>query len=224
MVPFFKLVNSTVGRKFIMGLTALSLCGFVVVHLVGNLTLFAGKDSQLFNEYAHHLISLGVLLYVAEVGLALLFLVHIVIGISIWLQKRQARPQNYIKQTPAGGTSEMTFYSKNMIWTGLIVITFIIIHLVNFKFGTFYKVDGEEMRDLHKLVTEFFGNPVNVVFYMAVMIVLGFHLRHGFWSAFQSLGLQHPRYSPIIFAIGILFAIAMAAGFLVIPIWIFLMS
>ncbi|OQY29395.1 MAG: hypothetical protein B6244_04060 [Candidatus Cloacimonetes bacterium 4572_55] len=182
MVPFFKLVNSTVGRKFIMGLTALSLCGFVVVHLVGNLTLFAGKDSQLFNEYAHHLISLGVLLYVAEVGLALLFLVHIVIGISIWLQKRQARPQNYIKQTPAGGTSEMTFYSKNMIWTGLIVIT------------------------------------------LAVMIVLGFHLRHGFWSAFQSLGLQHPRYSPIIFAIGILFAIAMAAGFLVIPIWIFLMS
>lgn len=226
MAPFSTLINSTIFRKIIMALTALCLVGFIIVHLGGNLTLFAGEESQLFNQYAHHLMSLGIFLYIAEAGLVLIFLIHMLIGISIWWQARQARPAKYAKVGDAGGPSQKTFYSKNMIVTGILIGVFVIVHLINFKFGAYYttEVHGEEVRDLYRLVAEFFANPVNVIGYVVAMLILGFHLRHGFWSAFQSLGVNHPRYSPIIFGIGIVFAIVMAVGFLLLPIYMYLMG
>ncbi len=222
MVPILKIVTSTVGRKIIMALTALALCGFIAVHLIGNFTLYASQESQLFNLYAHNYIKMGVLLYVVEIALLALFCLHAFIGITIWWQKRKFRPQNYLKVAAAGGSSEWTFFSKNMIWTGVIMIVFLVTHLIQLKWGAYYTVtvEGHEIRDMYKLVVEFFGKPFNSITYVVIMLVLGFHLRHGFWSAFQSLGVSHPRYSPLIYAVGILFAIAMAFGFLAIPIWI----
>jgi succinate dehydrogenase / fumarate reductase cytochrome b subunit len=113
-----------------------------------------------------------------------------------------------------------------MIYTGIVLFVFLVIHLKTFKFGPFYTtdVDGVAMRDLHTLVWEVFQNPLYVVGYSLALILMGFHLRHGFWSAFQSLGVSHERYSPIIYTLGILTAVGLAVGFLGIPVYIYLMG
>jgi succinate dehydrogenase / fumarate reductase cytochrome b subunit len=111
-----------------------------------------------------------------------------------------------------------------MIYTGLVLLAFVIWHVYTFRFGPHYtvEVDGVAMRDLHKLVVEFFSNPWNVVAYVAVMVFLGVHLRHGFWSALQSLGAYHPRWTPIWYTGGLVVALALAVGFIVIPVWVYL--
>jgi len=113
-----------------------------------------------------------------------------------------------------------------MIYTGILLFTFLVVHLKTFKFGPHYTstVEGVEIRDLHTLVWEVFQNPAYVIGYVVVLIFMGFHLRHGFWSAFQSLGISHPKYSPFIHALGIFTAVALAVGFLGIPIFIYIMG
>ena len=110
-----------------------------------------------------------------------------------------------------------------MIFTGLLTFAFILLHLKTFKYGPHYTtlVDGVEVRDLHRLVMEVFQSPGYTAWYAGCLLFLGFHLRHGLWSAFQSLGVNHPRYTPIIYGAGILLAIVMAAGFIGIPLWIY---
>ncbi len=226
MTKFLSIVWSSVGKKILMGLTGLGLCIFVLEHMVGNLLLLL-KNSEPFNEYAHFLLSFGELLYVAEAGLIACFLIHIVSGVFVALDKRTARPVAYHKETDAGGASRKTISSVSMIYTGTILFIFLILHIATFKYGPgvaegyVVQINGENARDLYRLVYEVFSSGFYVFGYVAVMILLGSHLSHGFWSAFQSLGINHPRYTPIIYAIGILFAIAMALGFLILPIWIY---
>ena len=113
-----------------------------------------------------------------------------------------------------------------MIITGVILLVFIILHIAQFKFGPgvaegyVATVDGKEVRDLHRLVVETFRQPIWAVGYMGVMVLLGLHLRHGFWSAFQSLGLLSPRLSGVISLVGVVLAALLAVGFLGIPLWI----
>ncbi len=223
MIPFSAMVKSTVFRKFLMGLSGLLLCGFVVMHLLGNLTLLL-PNSDPFNMYAHKLESMGPLLYVAEIGLIVLFMMHIGIGIGIQLEKKQARPNDYQVKGDAGGPSHKSVFSKNMIITGMLLAVFVIAHQFHFKFAPSQMTalaSGESVRDLYNVVITFFQNPLHVGGYVLMMLALGSHLRHGFWSAFQSLGASHPRYSPLIHSFGILFAVAMAVGFIILPIWIF---
>ncbi|MFQ5771522.1 MAG: succinate dehydrogenase, partial [bacterium] len=139
------------------------------------------------------------------------------------LGKLRARPVGYQKKASAGGTSKKTISSTTMIYTGILIFVFLAIHLKTFKYGTYYttNVNGVEMRDLHRLVIEVFQQLGYVIWYVAAMVLVGFHLRHGFWSAFQSLGANHPRYMPIIYGVGIILAIVLAVGFLGIPIWIY---
>ena len=217
---------TTVAKKILMALTGLSLVIFVCVHLVGNFLLYVGPSA--FNTYAHKLMSLGGLLYVAEAILASFFLVHIVIAIWVTLGNWRARPDSYEVRTGQGRPSRMNISSRTMIWTGLVVAVFTVIHLINFKYGPGiaegYTVvlDGETARDLYRLVAESFAREVYVIPYVLCMILFGYHLRHGFWSAFQSLGLSDPRCTPIIQVIGVVIAVVLATGFLAIPIWFYI--
>jgi succinate dehydrogenase / fumarate reductase cytochrome b subunit len=216
---------TTVAKKILMALTGLSLVIFVCAHLVGNLLLYVGPAA--FNAYAHKLMSLGGLLYVAEAILTAFFLVHIVTAIWITLGNWRARPDSYEVRAAQGHPSRMNISSKTMIWTGLILAVFTVIHLINFKYGpgieegyTFI-LDGETARDLYRLVAESFAREVYVIPYVLCMVLLGYHIRHGFWSAFQSLGVNHPRYTPVIYGIGVLAAIVLGVGFIAIPIWFY---
>ena len=193
---------------------------FVIGHLLGNLSLFVGPDS--FNLYTYKLTQLGALLYVIEFGLVAVFLIHAVAGISVYLKKRKARPDSYSKAGNAGGNSQKSVSSQSMIWTGLLLFVFTWLHLKTFKFGPHYTttIDGVTMRDLYRLVIEVFQSPTYVIGYVLIMILLGVHLRHGFWSAFQSLGVTNPRLKPAIYSLGILISLVLAVGFLTIPVWI----
>lgn len=217
---------STVGRKAVTALTGLAFFIFLIGHLAGNLLILVSAEA--YNEYSHKLISLGGLLYVAEAILVIVFVGHAVFAISVTIRNRRARSHRYQVSGKQGPPSRMNSSSRTMIWTGITLFVFTVLHLITFKYGPdqdqgyVATVNGEQVRDLHRLVIEVFQEPVYVIWYVAAMVLLGFHLRHGIWSAFQSLGAYHPRYTPVIYTLGVLFAVVLGFGFLVIPVWIYL--
>jgi len=216
--------GSTTGRKYVMAVTGLAWFGFLITHLTANLLLLAPDGGEAFNNYAYGLASLGPLLWVAELGLLVLLLLHVYMANMVHMAKVKARQSRYAVTANAGGASRKTMASMSMIHTGRVLFLFLLFHLWSIKFGTEYEVtyDGVVMRDLHRLMVEQYSNPIYVVGYLVIMVVLGFHLRHALWSACQSLGLNHPKWTPIIEKVGLGAAIAMAAGFFIIPIAMFL--
>lgn len=220
-------IQSSVGKKVISGLTGLALVGFIVVHLLGNLAIFVGPEA--LNVYSHTLMSLGggKLVIIAEVILTVIFLFHIVTGIQVSLAKKAARPVAYAKTGHAGHTSRKTSSSLTMIYTGIILLIFTVFHIWSIKLGPaeaagyVVNYNGVEMRDLYRLVVERFQNGFYVVGYMIVMALLGWHLRHGVWSSFQSLGLTSPRFLPVLYGVGGLIGLALGAGFFIMPAYIY---
>ena len=209
-------LNSSVMKKQVMGITGLMLCGFLLSHLAGNCLIYVGSDA--FNKYAHALIT-NPLIYVAEVILASIFLTHIGLALKLTIENKAARPQNYyIKQKTGRGA---TFASSTMPYTGIIILVFLVFHLINFKFGPVYTatVGGIEMRDLYKTVVEYFLSPVNVAWYIFCMIALGIHVSHGFWSAFQSIGFNHPKYNCLIKFASKAFGVLVTIGYSALPIF-----
>lgn len=206
-------LSSSVGKKFVLGITGLLLCGFLVVHLAGNLFLFAGADA--YNGYADKLHSLGGLLLAAEIGLLLLFLAHLTLAFVTTRQNRIARQQRYaVKQTKQDGPL-LTFEPHSwMFVTGAIVLGFILVHLSDFRFGELEP--GEAQFDKAVRILK---NPTTVAIYVVGSLVLGLHLSHGFASAFQSLGANHPKYNGFISCLGKLFAVVIAIGFASLPLW-----
>ncbi|MEL7833929.1 succinate dehydrogenase cytochrome b subunit [Fodinibius sp. Rm-B-1B1-1] len=222
MPSFLEALKSQVGRKILTGVTGVGLIIFIIFHLLGNLTLFG--DVSAFNEYTYALESLGWLLYILEAGLAIAFLLHAYVGISIWWNRRKARPDGYEKYQSKGGPSHQTWAARSMIFTGVVLLVFLVLHIDTFKLGATDMTtlpSGEEARDLKDLVIATFQQPLYAFGYTAVMILLGFHLGHGFWSAFTSLTMKHNQYSALIYTVGIIFAILMAVGFLFIPLYIY---
>ena len=221
MDSFGSIAWSSVGKKVIMGLTGLALFLFVCVHLIGNLTLFIGPDA--FNNYAHFLEHMlhGWLIYVMEIGIAALFLFHIISAITVaWNDKRAARQEGYRYSQNAGGKSRKTISSRSMIYTGILLLIFVIAHIWLFKFGD-HEIYGEGKKNLYKTVVTAFKNPGLVVFTVVAMILLGLHLRHGFWSAFQSLGWANDRYLPVLEKLAMVFAVLLAIGFILLPVLLF---
>ena len=214
---FRRVFSSSVGTKLLMGLTGVALFAYMVLHLAGNALIFAGQE--IFNEYSHTLIS-NPLIVPIEIGLLLIFLVHIYKAVTMWVKNRAARPVAYLKKEPAGHTSRKSFASSTMIWTGLLIVLFVIVHVKQFKFGSFYQVTGSDVRDLARTEIEVFQNPLWVVFYVAGPLLVGLHLRHGFASAFQSLGLDHPVYTRRLTVLGILLALLIGVGLAIIPVWV----
>jgi succinate dehydrogenase / fumarate reductase cytochrome b subunit len=208
-------LNSSVGKKNAMAVTGILLCGFLVSHVLGNFLLFVGPDA--FNTYAYTLTS-NPLIYVAEAILLAIFLSHLALAARLNIENYKARPSRYFVSKTCG---EATFASRTMPITGAIIFIFLIIHLLQFKFGAYYEttVDGVIMRDLYKLVIESFENPLNVALYVFVGLATAVHVTHGFKSAFQSLGFNHPKYSPLIGWVSCGFALFIALGYCSLPIY-----
>lgn len=213
--------DTTVGRKVIMGLSGLLLIGYLIIHLTANLLVFAGDGGRLLNLYGYTLHRFGPLLTLARIILAALFLFHIVSGIRVMVRNLRARSSRYAMYASKGGPSKMTFASRWMAITGLILLVFVPTHVAMFTFGPYYEteIDGIVTRDLYRLVVERFKDPVTAFSYAAVMFFLCLHLAHGFWSALQSLGALNRRWLPVAYTVGVILAILIASGFFILPIY-----
>jgi succinate dehydrogenase / fumarate reductase, cytochrome b subunit len=214
--------NSSVGSKYLIALSGLSLIGFLILHLAGNLLVFVSPET--FNGYSDKLIH-NPLLIPAELGLLALFLLHVFKTVALWLGSRDARPNRYVRTKWAGHNSRKSVASTTMILSGSFLFVFVLLHLITFKYGPHYLTashPGE--RDLYRLVVEVFSKPGYVVFYVISMVIVGFHLWHGASSAFQSLGIDQGGLAPKIRAAGWGLAVLIAGGFLIIPLWVFLFA
>lgn len=221
MPSFVKALNSQVGRKIVTAVTGIALLLFLVSHLLGNLTIFGAPDA--FNYYTLKLEGMGWLLYLAEAILLFLFLYHTILGISIWQKRRKARNVPYAEYKTKGAPSHYSLASRSMIYTGIIIFVFLIIHLWSFKFGATETVmiDGEQARDLRKLVIEKFQTPQYTFGYTIVLLIFILHLSHGFWSALTSLGMHHNSFSKKFQVFAYAFAILLMLGFSFIPLYIY---
>ena len=205
-------LGTSVGKKLMMAVTGLGFCGFLAGHLAGNLMIYAGKDA--FNSYAEHLHSLGPLLTLAEIGLLIFAAVHILTGAFLFYQNFKARPVRYSVNKRAGGR---TLGSATMPYTGFILLLFIIFHLLNFHF-----VDKTNTT-ISQIVSSSFAKPGYVFIYTFAMIVAAIHVSHGLWSACQTLGANHPKYTPFIRGASIVFSLIVGIGFGFIPVYVSLL-
>jgi len=220
MSRFRRVFSSSVGTKLVIGFTGLLLFAYLLLHLVGNLLVFAGQDT--FNRYSHMLIS-NPLTIPVEIVLLVVFALHIIKTVPNWVKNQSARPVRYEKKERADYTSRKSLSSSTMIWTGFIILVFVLVHLKQFKFGAWYETAGDApIRDLYRTEAEVFSAPIWVALYTIGVILVGFHLRHGIASAFQSLGADHPVYTKRLVLWGTILAVIIGGGFAIIPIWVYL--
>jgi len=209
MAWFFSLIRSSIGKKTMMAVTGLGFCGFLAGHLAGNLTIYGGKDA--FNSYAEHLHALGPLVTAIEGCLLTLALIHVITGVVLFYENLKARPRRYAVNKSAGGR---TIGSQTMPYTGILMLFFIIFHLLNFHF-----ID-KTTTTIFNIVSSAFKNPIYVTIYIVAMIIVAIHVSHGFWSAFQTIGANHPKYMPLIKMVGFLFTMSVGFGFGFLPVFI----
>jgi succinate dehydrogenase / fumarate reductase cytochrome b subunit len=174
--------------------------------LLGNSISFLGREA--FNSYAERLHSLGVLIYLFELGLLTLFLIHILTGVILYLENLGARPSRYSVDTSEGGRS---WGSRTMPYTGVIILVFIIVHLMNFHF-----TDKSVL--IADLVRELLSSPGLAFFYIFSLVALALHLSHGFWSLFQSIGFNHEKYNQLLLKGALAFSILVGIVFTLIPV------
>jgi succinate dehydrogenase / fumarate reductase cytochrome b subunit len=223
--PFVAALSTTVGQKFLMAGTGLALCGFLVAHLAGNLKLYAGE--QPFNDYAHALHSLGPILAAAETGLFATFALHIGLAMSTAAMNRQARKKDYaLKDSKQGIFILPGGASSWMMVTGLLVLAFLCLHILDMKlkanpgvnYGPAMNAEGvadNEFRAVQAVLTTL----PNACMYFVGIVALGIHLSHGVRSALQTLGLNHKRWNTLLVLAGYLFAWSIAGGFISLIAW-----
>jgi succinate dehydrogenase / fumarate reductase cytochrome b subunit len=210
-------LGSLITTKFVIGVTGILLFAYLILHIAGNLMVFLGRDT--FNKYSHALIS-NPLVVPVELGLLVVFFLHLFKAVRMTFQNQSARPAKYAKKEWAGGASQKSVASSSMILTGLAILIFVPIHVWTFKYGQFYDA-GDGIRDLWRTEMENFSSPAVVALYLVMMVLVGLHLWHGVGSSFQSLGLNGPRFSPFIRKLGRISAVVIAGGFIVITLWAF---
>ena len=217
-------LTSSIGRKLTMSLTGLFLILFLIVHLVGNLQLLKDDDGEAFNKYTYFMTH-NPLIKTISYGLYAFIILHTIQGILLWLANRKAKGQTYaVKAIPPG----VNWASQNMALLGTLILFFLIIHMGDFwlkmKMGEMTMqpyndfAEGESIANLYARVAEAFKNPLIVGSYVVAQVVLFFHLSHGFQSAFQTLGVNHPKYTPFIKGFGTVYSIIVPLGFALIPI------
>lgn len=216
------LLGSSLAKKYWMALTGLFLCLFLIAHLAGNLQLLdMSPAGQLkFNAYAKFMTTFPV---VKAISYLLYFsiLFHAFDGILLAIQNRQARPVRYAKENAGANRS---WASSNMALLGTLILVFLVIHMKRFWYEMHWGalgLDADGNKDLYAVVAAAFSELWYVALYVVSMAVLAFHLLHGFQSSFQSLGLNHPRYTPIIKNIGVFFGVVVPILFALIPVWMF---
>jgi succinate dehydrogenase / fumarate reductase, cytochrome b subunit len=215
-----RLLGSLITTKLIIGVTGVLLFLYLILHIAGNLLIVLGPET--FNTYAHALIS-NPLVVPVEIGLLIVFLIHLFKAIRMTFQNRQARPAKYARKQWAGGASQKSVASSSMILTGLAILVFVPIHVMTFKYGAHYEY-AEGIRDLYRLEVENFSSPLAVGLYVVAMVLVGLHLWHGVPSSFQSVGVEGPRFTPLIRTIGKVSALVIAGGFIFITLWVFLQA
>ena len=210
-----RVLSSSIGKKTGMALSGLALVGFLIVHLLGNLSIL-DSDSA-FNAYAQKLEDLGPLLIVAEIGLLALFLFHITLALMVSLRNKGARSVGYRSK---GSMGEKTLASRSMLVTGLLLGAFLVIHIIDFRLQKLMGTEGSE--NLGQLVRNRVTSPIGLGIYISAGILIGLHLSHGFKSAFQSLGLYHNKFNDTIRMAGYTIAIVLALGFIAIPVALYM--
>lgn len=214
-----KTLNSTLGKKLLMSLTGLFLILFLVVHLGGNLQLLLADGGEAFNIYSYNMAN-NPLIRVVSIGNFAFILLHVVYSAILTRYNKKSRPVGYAVSKPEKNS---TWSSRNMGILGTFILIFLLIHLrgfwYEFKFGEIPTAvyDGVTYKNVFAIVSEAYSNVFYVAFYVISMGFLGFHLSHGFASAFQTLGLNHIKYSPLINKVGIGFSIIVPALFAIIP-------
>lgn len=211
-------LTSSIGKKQVMAITGLGLSAFTLVHMAGNFLFFLGPEA--YNKYSYALTS-NPLIYFAEAGLVAMFLVHMFCAFKLTVENRSARPQQYYVP-PSGDKGGISLSSRFMILSGLLIFVFVVLHLITFKFGTWYSINhgGIEMRDLHRLMVETFQSPAYVALYVVALFVFGSHLSHGIASAIQTFGLVAPGREDFFKSVGCGLAVLIAAGFSTVPLYI----
>jgi succinate dehydrogenase / fumarate reductase, cytochrome b subunit len=211
---FLNFMNSSIGKKMQMAITGILLCLFLIVHVIGNLVLFAGPHA--FNTYVETLSSVKPLVRALEVVLALVFIWHIFNGVRLTIENRKATPEKYL-MNKAAENSKLT--SRTMGLTGSLIFIFLVTHL-----GTIWRLfqlehGGGKFYDI--IISGRFGfdNIYYTFIYIFAMALLGFHLRHGFQSAFQTFGWNHSKYQPLISCVAVFFWLIIPLAFMSIPIY-----
>lgn len=223
MKAFSELLRSTILSKWVMAISGLLLVGFLVGHLAGNLLVFVGKDDM--NSYAvelRHLLH-GSAIWIMRAGLIVAFVAHVVTAIKLARLNRGARSSRYARTESWAAT----LASRTMTYTGLLILFYVLYHLAHFTWGTAHPevsqyMDEAGRHDVYRMIVESFHQPGITVIYVVAMIVTALHLNHAIWSATQTLGINHPRYTPLIRQGGAMLSILLAAGFLSVPVSILL--
>jgi succinate dehydrogenase / fumarate reductase, cytochrome b subunit len=214
-----KFVNSSIGKKLMMGLAGLFLCVFLLVHLGINLLVLLNDGGEAYRMGVEFMTT-NILIKIMEIALFGGIILHILYGFVLQIQNWLARPVRYVKVNH----SQTSFFSKYMIHTGVIILVFMAIHFINFyfvKLGWVAVPEGAEGKhDFYNMVLNLFRNPFYSWIYVGFMAVLSFHLNHAFQSAFQTLGWEHKRYTPIVNFIGTAYSIIVPAGFAIIPLYV----
>jgi succinate dehydrogenase / fumarate reductase cytochrome b subunit len=211
-----KILFSSISKKFVMALAGLFLLTFLPVHLFINLMLLKSEPGP-FNTAAHFMATFP-LIKIMEIVLFIAILVHVSWGVFLQIQNWLARPVGYESRNK----SEISFFSRFMIWTGATILTFLILHWFNFYFIKLGLVKGNA-EDFYSVAHSLFKIPAYDIIYLTCFTLLGFHLFHAFYSAFQTLGLNHRLWNPIVRPIALVYAILIPAGFALISIslWLF---
>lgn len=212
-----KVSASSISKKFVMALAGLFLLAFLPVHLGINFMLL-NSDPEPFNSAAHFMATFAPI-KVVEIILILAFLIHIIYGLILQIQNWAARPMRY----KSGNKAETSFFSKFMIWTGGIIFIFLIIHFTNFYFIKIGLIEGDP-ENFYSIAHQLFAMPGYIIFYWICFVGLGFHLYHAFSSAFQTVGLNHRTWTPVVNTVAVLYAIIIPAGFASIPLIIWLIK
>ena len=210
LVSVARFYESTIGKKAVMAATGLILFGFLIAHMLGNLQIFLGR--AVMNHYAETLHGNPGLLWTARTILLVSVVLHIWASIPLALLKKKARPVAYVKRANV----QSSFASRTMMWSGPIIAAFVVFHLLHLTTGTlhpnFAKLDA-----YNSLVTGFKVIPAAIA-YIVAMVLIGMHLSHGIWSMFQSVGISHPRYTPMVKKFAAVVSWILVAGFVSVPV------
>ncbi|HEX5236824.1 MAG TPA: succinate dehydrogenase cytochrome b subunit [Silvibacterium sp.] len=204
--------QSTNGKKVVMAVTGAIMFLFLIGHLIGNLLVFAGRASE--NSYAEFLHFDATLLWIIRSILIVSVVLHIIATVQLALRNKKARPVGYSRKEAINSS----YASRTMYWSGPIVLAFIIFHLLEFTAGTIHPESQFIPGDVYHNVVAGFQVWWVSAWYIFALILLGFHLRHGLWSMFQSVGYNHPRHTPMLKKAAFVVAACIVLGYISIPI------
>jgi succinate dehydrogenase / fumarate reductase, cytochrome b subunit len=215
-------LRSSIGKKQMMAITGLLWCGFVTGHMVGNLLFLIGPEA--FNAYGHAITGNKPIYYTIEAILLSTLLLHIFFAVLVVLDNRRAKPVGYAVTPRGDSKGAVTLAAKTMKYSGAVILLFVVLHLITFRFGVYYSFPhkGEDIRDLYRLMEEVFASAGYVGFYLLCLLILAFHLSHALWSSVQSLGLIPDGKEAKLRCASLAFGWVVALGFAVNPIIIFI--